>query len=550
MKQRPSKYGISGCFYLSSSNIKNMGFQTRILREIIDNLLEVEGLARYGAWKITKNVCKKYHLSDVPTNVQLLAVCSEEEKSKLKGVLIKKPIRTISGIATISVAVKPVKCVWGNCIYCPKGIDAPQSYAGAEPIIQRAIRKNYISYLQIIDRLNQYKAMGHSSEDGNKIEVIVIGGTFLALDPEYKKNFVKGIYDGLNGFEAKSLEEAQLTNETANYRCVNLTVETRPDYCKEKHVDEMLDFGVTRVEIGVQSIFPEVLNLINRGHTIKDVIEATEIAKNSALKVNYHMMPGLPGSNIEKDLQMFETVFGNQEFRPDYLKIYPTVVVEGTKLFDLWKKGEYRSYSVDEMVELLAKVKKIIPKYCRIQHTGRLIPANEVMAGSKKTNIRQLVQWKAEEMGIRCKCIRCREVGFKINEGIYPEKIELTREDYGASHGEEIFLSFEDIKNDIILGFLRLRIPNKSHKLEIDEKTALIRELKVMGSTVPIGDLPEKIQIQHRGYGKQLMNEAERIAIEEFEKKKMVVMSAVGTREYYSNLGYKRDGVFVSKILS
>jgi len=527
-----------------------MEFGREVLREIIENLLEVEDLTRYKAWKITKNACKKYHLADVPTNIQLLRVCSEEEKNELKEVLIKKPIRTISGIATISVATKPAKCVWGNCIYCPKGTSAPQSYAGTEPIIQRAIRKNYNSFLQVADRLNQYKAMGHSSADGNKIEVIIIGGTFLALEPDYKKNFVKGIYDGLNGFEAETLQESQTVNETASQRCVNLTVETRPDYCKEKHVDEMLDFGVTRVEIGVQSTFPEVLNLINRGHTIEDVIDATEIAKNSALKVNYHMMPGLPGSNVEKDLRMFEKIFEDQRFRPDYLKIYPTVVVEGTKLFDLWKEGQYQPYPVDEMIELLAKAKKIIPKYCRIQHIGRLIPVNEVMAGSKKTNIRQLAQWKAEQLGIKCKCIRCREVGFKVSEGIYPEKVELMKEDYEASDGEEIFLSFEDVKNDIILGFLRLRIPNKSHRSEIDEKTALIRELKVMGSTVPIGDSPEKTQTQHRGYGKQLMSAAERIAKEDFGKKKMIVMSAIGTREYYFNLGYKRDGVFVSKQLS
>jgi elongator complex protein 3 len=527
-----------------------MEFKREILREVIEKLLETEDLTRYKIEEIMKDICKKYRLAGIPTNVQLLKVCSEKEKVKLKAFLLKKPIRTMSGIATISIATKPVKCVWGKCIYCPKGENSPQSYAGTEPVIQRAVRKNFDSFLQVQDRLDQYKAMGHSSENGDKIEVIVIGGTFLALETEYKENFVKGIYDGLNGFESETMEEAQKTNENAVHRCVNLTIETRPDFCKEKHVDEMLSYGVTRVEVGVQSIFPEVLDFINRGHSIEDVIEATKIAKNAALKVNYHIMPGLPKSDLDKDLQTFRTIFEDQNFKPDYLKIYPTVVVEGTELFNKWKNGQYESYSTDEMVEFLAKVKKIIPKYCRIQHIGRLIPANDVKAGSKKTNIRQLVQWKAGELGIKCRCIRCREVGFKINYGIYPEKIKLTREEYEASDGEEIFLSFEDIKNDIILGFLRLRIPNRSHRSEIDKKTALVRELKVLGSTVPVKNLPDETQMQHRGYGKQLMSEAERIAREEFGKNKMVVMSAVGTRRYYFDLGYERDGVFVSKLLS
>lgn len=527
-----------------------MEFKKEILREIIEKLLKTKNLNRHETWKLTKIICKKHHLTGIPTNIQLLKACSGGEKTKLKDVLLKKPVRSTSGVNIISIVPRPVNCIWGKCIYCPKGENAPQSYAGTEPMVQRAVRKKFDSFLQIQDRLNQYEAMGHSFEEGNKIEVIIIGGTFLALDSKYKQNFVKGIYDGLNGFKSKSLEEAQRANETAANRCVNLTIETRPDFCKEQHVDEMLNYGVTRVEIGVQSIFPDVISFINRGHTIEDVIEATAISRNAGLKINYHLMPGLPKSDFKKDLITLRTVFEYQGFKPDYLKIYPTVVVEGTKLFELWKKGEYKPYTTDEIVELLVEAKKFIPKYCRIQHIGRLIPANEVKAGNKKTNIRQLIQWKAEELGVKCKCIRCRELGFKINEGIYPEKVEMMREDYEASGGKEIFLSFEDKKNDIILGFLRLRIPDKSHRKEIDEKTALVRELKVMGSTVPVGDIPEKIQVQHRGYGKQLMKEAERIAIDEFDKKKMVVISAVGTREYYFGLGYKRDGAYVSKTLS
>lgn len=524
-----------------------MDFQPEVLREIIGKFVGAKKLDRYEAWKLTKTVCKKYHLEDIPNNVQLLQACTKKEKERLKGILQKRPMRTLSGVAIISVATEPTKCIWSKCIYCPKGEKAPQSYIGTEPVIQRAIRKNYDSALQIADRLKQYQLMGHSSENGNKIEVIIIGGTFLGLNQQYKEQFVKGIFDGLNESISETLKEAQLKNETATHCCVNLTIETRPDFCKEEHVDEMLRYGTTRVEIGVQAIYPKVLKFINRGHTIEDVIEATRIARNAGLKINHHYMPGLPNTSFDKDLKMFKTIFEDSNFRPDYLKIYPAVVVDGTKLCDLWKKGDYQPYSTEELVQLLAEAKKFIPKYCRIQHIGREIGASEVEAGTRKTNIRQLVQWRAKELGIHCQCIRCREVGFKISEGIYPENIEMNRMDYEANNGKEIFLSFEDNEKNIILGFLRLRIPSESHRSEIDSNTALVRELKVMGSTVPVDLFPKKIQLQHRGYGKQLMKKAEEIALNEFGKKKMVVISAIGTRQYYFKLGYKRDGFYVSK---
>jgi len=526
-------------------------FEKGILREVVEELKKQEKLTDKTVEFTVKKISKKYNLKDIPNRVQILDACTGEEKELLKNILVTKPIRTISGVNIITVAVKPVECVWGKCIYCPKGENAPKSYTGKEPAIQRAIRKKYDSFLQVQDRLQQYKLMGHISEGHSKVEVIVIGGTFLGLEKDYKGQFVKGIFDGLNGGVGKNLKEAQRINESAENRCVNLTFETRPDFCKEEHVDEMLDYGVTRVEIGVQSVYPHVLEKINRGHTVKDVVDASKVSRDAGLKICYHLMPNLPGSDLEKDLEMFRIVFEDQSFRPDYLKIYPTLVIEGTNLHKMLKKGEYKPYSLEELVELLAKAKKFIPKYCRIQRLGRDIPATEVEAGCKKTNLRELVQEKARKLKIKCNCIRCREVGFKIKRKIYPdiENIKLCRLNYEASETKEIFLSFEDVKNDVLLGFLRLRIPEESHRKEISSETGLIRDLKVLGSSVPVGLLPEQMQWQHRGYGKQLMQEAERITKEEFDRRKVIVISAVGTRQYYYALGYKPEGSFVSKSL-
>jgi len=519
-----------------------------ICREIIEVLIKSESLDYKKVDKIIKKQCKKYNLREMPTKVEILGFCEKDEREKLESFLRTKPSRTISGVSVITVVAKPAKCP-GSCLYCPDVNNVPKSYVGLEPAIQRGIRNNFDPFLQTKDRLEQYKLMGCSK--GDKIEIIILGGTFPSLDKNYQEWFARRIFDALNERKSKSLEKAQKLNETAKNRCVNLTIETRPDFCKEKHVDEMLRFGTTRVEIGVQSIYPEILELINRGHTIDDVIEATGIARNAGLKINFHLMPNLPGSDLDKDLEMFKTVFENPSFRPDYLKIYPTLVIKGTKLYSMWKIGKYKPYTTEQLIELLAKAKKFIPKYCRIQRLGRDVPATEIEAGCKRSNIRELVQRRAREIKVRCRCIRCKEVGFKIQQGIYPdiEHIKLCRMKYEASNGKEIFLSFEDTKNDIILGFLRLRIPEESHRPEIDSNTALVRELKIMGVTVPIGFSPEEFQWQHRGYGKELLQESEKVAKEEFNRRKLAVISGVGVRNYFRRLGFEREGFYMIKFI-
>jgi elongator complex protein 3 len=516
-----------------------------ICREIIKTLIESGGLDYKKVDKIIKNKCKIYELKKMPTKVEILSFCKAEERKKLRRLLITKPGRTISGVSVITVVVKPAPCP-GTCIYCPRGMNAPQSYTGLEPGIQRGIRNNYDPFLQTKDRLNQYRIIGHLS---GKIEVIILGGTFLALDKDYQEWFVKRIFDALNEEESESLEDAQKLNETSMHRCVGLTIETRADYCFEEHINQMLKFGTTRVEIGVQSIYPEILKRVKRGHTVEDVVKATQLAKDSCLKCTYHIMPGL-FIDFKKDLEQFKILFKDFGFKPDSLKIYPTLVIRGTELYDLWKNKDYEPLSTEQGVKLLSKAMKYIPKYCRVIRAQRDVPSNKIVAGIKKSNLRELVERECERKGIKIQEIRYREVGHKIEKNVLPnlDSVKLCRFDYDASHGKEIFLSFEDTDNDILIGFLRLRISFKPFRPEINEETGLIRELHVYGPTVPIG-LKIKKAWQHKGFGKRLLNEAERIAKNEFEMKKIVVMSGIGVREYYKKLNYKKDGPFVSKIV-
>jgi elongator complex protein 3 len=522
-------------------NMKKMSFN----RKIIELLIKSEGLDHRKVDKIIKNVCKKHGLSEMPSKVEILDFCKPNERKKLIDFLTTKPSRTISGVSVITVVAKPSPCP-GTCIYCPRGVNAPQSYTDLEPAIQRGIRNRYDPFLQVKDRLNQYKITGHFAD---KIEFIILGGTFPALDIKYQESFAKSMFDALNNKKSENLTEAQRLNETAKHRCVGLTIETRADYCFKNHISQMLRLGTTRVEIGVQSIYPEILKKVRRGHTVKDVIQATKLTKDSGLKCTYHIMPGL-FVNLKRDLEQFKILFKNENFRPDSLKIYPTLVVEGTELYDLWESGEYHPLTTEDGIKLISKAMKYIPKYCRIIRVQRDIPSNKVVAGIKKSNLRELVEKECEKKGIKIREIRYREVGHKSEKGILPDpdKIKLCKFDYDASDGKEVFLSFEDVKNDILIGFLRLRISSDPFRSEIDKNSGLIRELHVYGPTVPIGTKKSEVW-QHKGIGKKLLNEAEKISKENFDMKKIIVTSGIGAKEYYKKFGYKKDGVYVSKNL-
>jgi len=459
---------------------------------------------------------------------------------------VKRPTRMLSGVIVVAVMTKPYPCPHGRCIYCPGGLEygTPQSYIGNEPALMRGIQTGFDPYQQVQLRLRQYEFLGHAI---SKVDVVVMGGTFTAMPLDYQEWFITNIYEAVNRYpESKpksisSLEEAQLKNETASIRIVGLTIETRPDWCREHHVDNMLRFGATKVEIGVQSIYDDVLRVVERRHGVKESIEATRILKDAGFKVGYHIMLGLPGSDPDKDLQMVRELFENPDFRPDMLKIYPTLVIEGTKLYEMWRRGRYRALTDEEVVELVAKMYRYIPRWVRIIRIQRDIPADIIIAGPKKANLRELVEKKAMEMGIKINEIRFREVGRQaIYRGIHPVKATITKEVYEASKGIEIFLSAEDPDNNVLIGILRLRIPSRYvHRSEVDSRTAIVRELHIYGPQIPIGDYSED-GWQHKGWGSKLLRTAEEIAYYEFNCNKILVLSGVGAREYYRKQGYIR----------
>jgi len=513
--------------------------------EILNQIITGKIKDKISLQKLKKKMAIKFHLKELPSDSDLLEKAGGYRKRVLH-ILKKKPSRTVSGVAVVAVMTKPSKCPHGMCIYCPGGVEinTPQSYIGKEPAAMRGIQYKFDPYTQTISRIKQLENIGHSCD---KTELVIMGGTFTAQPLAYQRDFVKGCFDAMNGKIAKDLIDAHKLNERAKYRCIGLTIETRPDWCKERQIDAMLNLGCTRVELGVQNPDDEIYKLVKRGHTVQDVIDSTKLLKDSFLKVNYHIMPGMPGSDFDKDLKMFKKIFESDNFKPDMLKIYPCLLVKPEfgqpELHKMYDKKEWTPYTDDQAVELVAEMKRYVPKWVRIMRIQRDIPTPYIQDGVKSTNLRQIIQEKMKQKNIKCNCIRCREIK---NER--PAEAKLLREDYTASEGKEIFLSFEDTINDKLLGFLRLRQPGKSFRPEIDERTMGVRELHVYGPMVEIDKKPKK-ETQHRGYGEKLIKEAERIAKEEFDAKKLAIISGVGVREYYYKLGYKRDGPYVSKPL-
>jgi len=514
--------------------------------------------------KAKKNVSKKYRLSSLPRNGDIILQGNSEEQAKIKAFLRRKPVRTISGVAVVAVMTSPAPCPHGVCLPCPGGpksvFKSPQSYMGREPAAMRAIQHKFDPYAQVTARLHQLKNIGHDVE---KVELIVMGGTFSARSLDYQEWFTKRCLEALNDFESTEwrkeapvigkslpyipLEAVQKANETAGVRNVGLTFETRPDWTQEAHVDEFLKLGGTKVEIGVQSVYDFVLSRMQRGHGVKEIVRANQVLRDSAFKVGFHMMPHLPGLDSKRDLKQFRKLFEDSRFRPDYLKIYPTLVTEGTPLNRLWKAGKYEALSDEEAIELIADIKALLPKWVRLQRIQRDIPAQQILAGVRKSNIRQLAGERLHEKGGKCRCIRCREVGHNLLKGkIVDEKeIELTLEKYEACGGEEHFIAFEELTSDILIGFTRLRFPAAPHRPELED-SALIRELHVYGSLVPPGKSAKEKAWQHRGYGKELLEKAENIA-KDAGYGKLAIISGIGAREYYRKLGYSLKGPYMSK---
>ncbi|MEM0050233.1 MAG: tRNA uridine(34) 5-carboxymethylaminomethyl modification radical SAM/GNAT enzyme Elp3 [Candidatus Bathyarchaeia archaeon] len=524
-----------------------------IYREIIEQIKGIPNPTQRDVQLAKIRVAEKYCLSTIPPNSEIIRHLRPEERPILLKVLRRKVVRTISGITIIAVMAKPWPCPQKEpCAYCPGGpaYGVPQSYTGREPATMRGLQFNFDPYRQVKHRIEQLESIGHTVD---KIELIIMGGTFPAMPVDYQMNFVKECLDAITGVQSRSLEEAKRNAEVSRRRNVGITVETRPDWCKEHHVDIMLSYGTTRVEIGVQNIYDDIYVLVNRGHTVKDVIEATRIAKDAGLKVVYHMMPGLPGSGFDRDLEAFKRIFTDPDFKPDMLKIYPCLVVKGTKVYDWWIKGLYKPYTTEEAARLIAEVKKIIPEWVRIMRVQRDIPAYMIEAGPRSSNLREIALKMLRDEGLRCRCIRCREVGHRwLRDRVKPnqDNIEVIVRRYNASMGEEFFISVEDRVNDVLIGYLRLRIPSSlAHRPEISEKeAAIIRELRVLGPLVPVGRRAGE-EYQHKGFGRILLERAEEISAD-MGCKKILVTSALGTKRYYMRFGYNYDGPYMSKSLS
>jgi elongator complex protein 3 len=529
-------------------------------REILEKILHREITTEKELNTAKKQVSARYKLSRLPKNAEILAVCRADERVRAIPLLQRKPVRTVSGVAVVAVMTSPYPCPHGACIPCPGGpasvFNTPQSYMGREPATMRAISCGYDPYAQVENRLRQLHQIGHPVD---KAELIVMGGTFTARPPDYQQWFVRRCLAAMNDFAGSGrkdtddpdLKRVIAANETARVRNIGITFETRPDYLATDEIDRLLEMGATKVEIGVQSIYDRVLRLINRGHTVQDAIDANTRLRDSGIKVGFHVMIGLPGSGIDDDLQMFETLFGDPSFCPDHLKIYPTLVTEGTVLHKWWTDGSYRSLENDAAVELLAGIKRLLPKWVRLQRIQRDIPAQQVIAGVTKGNIRQLAEERLRQAWDSCRCIRCREVGHATLRGITPipesAKIELLVETYEACGGTEHFISFEDVENGVLIGFLRLRFPHSPHRAEL-AGAALVRELVVYGRMVGLCADPGEHQWQHRGYGKRLLAAAEDLA-SAHGSEKIAVTSGIGVREYYRKHGYVREGAYMVKWL-
>lgn len=502
------------------------------------------------------------HGPRMPTNAEMLALYKEavvrgEEEPNLDAELILKKLKTRSnsGVAVVSLLTKPFPCP-GRCTYCPTEANMPKSYLSKEPAAARALANDFDPYNQVTSRLEALVMNGHET---GKIEMIAIGGTWSFYHPVYQEEFLTECYRACNNFgtpkdmqtkkREKTLAEMQHDNETAPTRIIGLSIETRPDYITTYEIERLRKLGVTKVEIGVQHLDDSVLKETKRDMKIATAAEATERLRNAGLKVVYHMMPNLPGSTPERDIEMFGELFSGEDFHPDMLKMYPCMVLEGSELFDIWKAGGFTPYTDEELFRVLVGAKKQIPKYVRIIRVIRDIPATYIQAGSTISNLRQWLEADMKKNNWRCKCIRCREVrGMVVDQ----EKFPLTRTDYRTRTGTEVFLSFEEANEGKLASFLRLRLPdNKGEEfaggtLEVLRGAALVRELHTYGRLMPVG--ATGTQSQHIGFGKQLLIEAERIA-REAGYKKVAIIAGIGVREYYRKRGYTLEGTYMVKYL-
>ena len=521
------------------------------LRGIVEAILSGSVRTQAELESMKRAVCRKLGLASLPSNADLLGLATAQEREMLK-MLVRKPTRTLSGVAVIAAMTSPARCPHGVCVPCPGGVgceaSSPQSYTGREPAAMRAAQHDFDPYDQVKARLGQLDEIGHPLD---KAELIIMGGTITSRPLGYQHWFVKRCLEAMNDYPSQdcrlksyhqegaghfspwsSFDSVVRANQDSAVRNIGTTFETRPDWCRPEQIERMLPLGATKIELGVQSTRDSILKKMNRGHNVEDVISANRDIRESGLKVGFHMMPGLPGSSLKEDLEDFKELFDNSSFRPDYLKIYPTLVIEGTQLHRMYKRGEYKPLESEEAAELVSRTKELLPRYVRLQRVQRDIPAHLIIAGVKKSNLRQLANQKLKNRGKKCQCIRCREAGLR---GVYGGDLEMSHEIYQACGADEHFLCFEG-QDDTLVGFLRLRL----------SQNARVRELHIYGPMVPIGT--RKDGWQHQGYGAKLIEAAEGIA-RDAGYTSLEITSGIGARAYYERLGYDLMPPYMTKSL-
>lgn len=528
-------------------------------RELADAILEGRVRTREELERLKRELARSLGLPKVPSDSEVLAQLGGNAPAHMVRLLRTKPSRSLSGVVAVAIMSPPAPCPHGRCAYCPGGIEVgtPQSYTGKEPAARRGGRWAYDAALQTVDRLEQLAGAGHSID---KVELVVMGGTFPAVERVSREAFLSAAVGALNGTPSPSLRAAIDANEAGRHRCVALTMETRPDLCGREGVDELLDMGVTRVEVGVQTTEDRPLELVARGHGLRESVEATRNLKDAGLKVGHHLMLGLPGMSPEEDLQAMVRVIEDPDLRPDLLKLYPTLVIEGTPLHRQWLEGGYRPPDEDIAVDVLARLKARLPPWVRVSRVERDIPSDLIVAGVRASNLRQLVAERLESRGKRCRCIRCREVGRRgvdriaeaeaVVDAIEPELREVV---YEASEGLEAFISLELADEDAIVAYARVRRPGPSAWRQELDGAAILRELRVLGVALPLGHRPAAPvapwEWQHRGLGGVLLERAEALA-EEWGMEALAVTSGMGARGYFRQRGYGLVGPYMRRALA
>ncbi|MDY6776316.1 MAG: tRNA uridine(34) 5-carboxymethylaminomethyl modification radical SAM/GNAT enzyme Elp3 [Halobacteria archaeon] len=521
----------------------------RVKRELADLVVSGE-VDRDELESVKNSVCGKHGAEKVPKNSDILEAVPDEERDEAESVLQTTPVRTASGVTPVAVMTSPAPCPHGKCVYCPGGPDSefesPMSYTGEEPAAMRGKHNDYDPYDQVTQRLSDLRETGHLVD---KVELILMGGTLTSRSLDYQEWFVRRCLEAMNTFgtsegednDWKPFEEVETRNETADVRNIGTTFETKPDWCGKEQIDHMLRLGGTKVEMGVQTTDDETLRLTHRGHGDAETREANRRLHDAGFKVGFHMMPGLPGRDPEDDIDDFREIFDNPEYRPDYLKIYPTLVVEDTGLYKMWQQGEFEPLGNEEAADVVARAKRMIPEYTRLSRVQRDIPADNIEAGVWKSNLRQLARHRLDEIGGDCDCIRCREVGMNDEA---PDDLDFGFDmtEYGCAGGDEKFLQYKS-ESGLLAGFLRLRFPGQTVRSELED-SAIVREVHVYGDEVGVGRQGDGFQ--HSGLGTDLVERAEEMS-RDAGYSRLSVISGIGVREYYRSLGYEKDGPYMVK---